>query len=441
MPTLKITEKALATLPPPTLDPGAPPGSKPKPQEYYWDTEIKGLGVVVGRTGVKTFVAFAWIAGTGRKRRVKIGVAGSVRADGHTWTVALARKRAKELLADAAKGIDRNAEKHAAAEAISGAITLRQALALYGTELRDNRKAEPSIRTVEYDVPRLLAKEMDRPLSELTVEAVQRIKERGRAHKTQTNRLLAHISAIWNTTLRLRRSTLNRANPVGRTGVQKYRLVGEDEPSRERVEAEDMAEWYRRIETLAPLRRDLQLAALFTGLRDSNVTTMRWEMIDAHRGALLVPRSKTTPFAIPLSATVLELLDRRRAQNAIQFEADGGDHGWIFPSLARGKARRVIATSETKERRSDLTAKPWGSHRGEYQRTGERMLYLPGLHALRRTFISVGHECGVSDLDLRVLTNHKIGGRDVHERYVHASFEHLREQTTKIDAALWARLR
>ncbi|HEU4734682.1 MAG TPA: hypothetical protein VFT22_42620 [Kofleriaceae bacterium] len=52
MPTLKITEKALATLPPPTLDPGAPPGSKPKPQEYYWDTEIKGLGVVVGRTGV-----------------------------------------------------------------------------------------------------------------------------------------------------------------------------------------------------------------------------------------------------------------------------------------------------------------------------------------------------------------------------------------------------
>jgi hypothetical protein len=29
----------------------------------------------------------------------------------------------------------------------------------------------------------------------------------------------------------------------------------------------------------------------------------------------------------------------------------------------------------------------------------------------------------------------------VHERYVHASFEHLREQTTRIDAALWARLR
>ena len=107
------------------------------------------------------------------------------------------------MLADAARGIDRNAEKRAAAAAISGAITLRQALALYGNELRDNQKAAPSIRTVEYDVPRLLAKEMDRPLAELTVEAVQRIKERGRAHKMQTNRLLAHISAIWNTTLRL----------------------------------------------------------------------------------------------------------------------------------------------------------------------------------------------------------------------------------------------
>ena len=42
MPTLKLTEKAVENLPPPVE----------QAQEYYWDTELKGLGVVVGRTCV-----------------------------------------------------------------------------------------------------------------------------------------------------------------------------------------------------------------------------------------------------------------------------------------------------------------------------------------------------------------------------------------------------
>jgi hypothetical protein len=49
-------------------------------QAYYWDTELSGLDVVVGRT-TKTFVARAWI--NGKNRRVKIGGAGQPRPDGH----------------------------------------------------------------------------------------------------------------------------------------------------------------------------------------------------------------------------------------------------------------------------------------------------------------------------------------------------------------------
>jgi hypothetical protein len=40
--------------------------------------------VVVGRTGIKTFIARAWV--NRKKRRVKIGVAGAPRSDGHMWT-------------------------------------------------------------------------------------------------------------------------------------------------------------------------------------------------------------------------------------------------------------------------------------------------------------------------------------------------------------------
>jgi integrase len=424
-----------------------------KTQAYYFDTKLKGFGVIVGATGVRTFFASAWVAGKDRKTRVKIGIAGHVRPDGHKWTVELARQRAKELIADAGKGIDHNADKRADKIARDGALTLRQGLTLYVGELRDNHKSERSIETVEYDVPRLLSKWLDRPLADLTVEAVQQIKEAGRKHKTQTNRLLAEISAIWNVARRLRRTSFTAENPIGKLGVQKFRLEGRDAPQRDRVLDEDLPEWLRRVQLLSPIRRDLQLVTLFTGMRDSNVTNMRWEHVNLTSkairigeislppSALLAPRSKTTPFVIPLGPSVVEMLKRRREENKVIFSDDGGDHGWVFPARSR-TGNEIIATPETKERRPDTTARPWGKHSdASYKTTGKRVLYLPGLHDLRRTFTSVASDAGVSDLAQRALTNHSIGSRDVHERYVISSFESLRADAAKIDAALWERLR
>ena len=408
-----------------------------KTQAYYWDEEVTGFGVVVGRTGVKTFVARRWVAG--RKVKVTIGVAGRARDDGHPWTVALARQRARQLIGEMSAGVNPNAEKSAA----RGGITLREALDLHLGEMRDNGRRPISITTMEYDVTRLLERELDRPLAELTVEAVQKIKERGRKHRTQTNRLLAHVSAIWNTTRRLRRSTFKSENPVGKLGIDKFALAGEHAPERPRVRQEDMPEWLRRVEALTnPVRRDLQLLALFTGMRDANVTGLRWEMVDLERGGLVVPESKTTSFTIPLAPTVIEILARRRADNAVTFDANGGDHGWVFPTVDTDG--RVVAIAETKERRHDTIARPWEKHgpaSAKYKATGARVLYLPGLHALRRTFLSVAHEIRVSELDQKVLSNHSIGSRSVHDSYVRAAFAHLAGEAARIDAALWARLR
>jgi hypothetical protein len=138
----------------------------------------------------------------------------------------------------------------------------------------------------------------------------------------------------------------------------------------------------------------------------------------------------------------MDVLRRRREQNATAFEVHGGDHGWVFPALAKGN--QVIAIAECKERRHDPLAPPWLKHgpaRGKYKPTGERVLYLPGFHTLRRTFLSVAHECSVTKLDHHLLSNHAFGGRDVHDDYVRQAFPHLRELVNRIDAALWARLR
>lgn len=423
MASIKLNETTLAAIKPP--DESA--------QAYFWDAELPGFGVVVGRTGTKTFVARAWVAG--KKVKTTIGIAGRIREDGHAWTVKLARQRAKALLGEMASGTNPNSGQNERRDT----PTLRQGLALHKAEMEDAGKRDISIKTIEYDVQRLLSAWLDRPLSDLTVEAVQLIKEKGRKHKTQTNRLLAHISAIWNTTRRLRRSSFSGENPVGRVGVQKYSL----KPEQPRVEEEHMPEWLRRVEALAnPLRHDLQLAALFTGMRTENVTKIRWEAVDWERGGLFVPRSKTTPFTIPLSKTVMDILARRRDGNAIVFERHGGDHGWVFPSLTPD-LKTVIPVAEAKERRHDTVASPWTNDgpKTDHEATGDRVLYLPGFHTLRRTFLSVAHECGVTKLDQHLLSNHAFGGRDVHDDYVRQAFPHLRTIVDTIDTALWNRLR
>jgi len=83
-----------------------------------------------------------------------------------------------------------------------------------------------------------------------------------------------------------------------------------------------------------PIRRDLQIAALFTGMRTENVTKIRWDSVDWDRGGLFVPRSKTTPFTIPVSTSVTEILQRRREQTQSCSKSTAVIIGWVLPALS-----------------------------------------------------------------------------------------------------------
>jgi integrase len=270
---------------------------------------------------------------------------------------------------------------------------------------------------------------------------VQLIKERGRAYRTQTNRLLAHLSAIWNTARRLRRSTFTVENPVGRLGVQKFALTGEHAPEQPKVADGDLPEWYRRVHMLSnSIRRDLQMLTLFTGLRDANASRLRWEIVDWNRGGFVIPMSKTTPFTIPFSSTVREILEARRAENPIAF-GQRGDDGWVFPTT--DKAGQIIPVGESKERKPDTVAPPWLKHGPapeSYTPTGKGVLFLPGLHALRRTYLSVADDHGVPKHVQMLLSNHSFANRDLHEKYLRAEWARLVEWVNAIEEALWARL-
>ena len=74
---------------------------RPAVQRLYWDTELRGFGLLVGKRS-RTFIVQKTIGG--RSVRVTIGRLGA-------WTVAQARRRAREIIVQMDQGIDPNRQK------------------------------------------------------------------------------------------------------------------------------------------------------------------------------------------------------------------------------------------------------------------------------------------------------------------------------------------
>ncbi len=403
---IKLTEKTIAAV-------TRPPD---RAQIIAWDEELAGFGVVVGKTA-RTFVV-DYRAG-GQKRRAVVGRHGQVRDDGHLWTVQLARKRAQELLGQVAGGGDPQGERRAQRDG----VTLREGLELHVADMRKRNCSARSIDTIEYEIPKYLDKWIDRPLTELTGLDLHELHSAMSKTPFLANRVIAEVSAIWNTVDRIHE--LEGRNPASR--VRRNKLP----PKRERIDDKDFAAWWAKAQTLTPVRRDLQTFLLFTGLRSADARSVRWADVDLKARALHRPAPKggeAKAFTLPLCQTIVKLLKRRQKENAEAFKLYGGDHGLVFPSLSRNAPYRVIPVAEPKERR-------WDENREH------REQFLPGPHVLRRTYISVGREIGIPEIDMHALANHSFAAAKVQDQYVRQAFDHLADCQARIEAALWKRIK
>jgi hypothetical protein len=405
MPPIKLTEKALAALP------------SSAEQVTYWDATLPGFCLLVGARS-RTFYVMTRAAG--KRIRVRIGLAGGTAPGGQPWTVALARRKAQEIIGKAAAGELAPQPKRATGP------TLRQGLELHVINMRKRRRAERSIEQIQDEVKRYLAAWLDQPMAELTPAALDAACNALMAAKAPVEgavnppgaatakRLLAHVSAIWTSTRKLH--ALPGMNPA--EGVTPHVLL----PRQERVDDADLPAWLATVQKLRPVRRDLHLFCLFSGLRSESARSLRWDDVDWDRALLHVRKAKgDKPYTIPLSATHLEILRRRQIENAPEFGPFGGDHGWVFPGLARGTNRVQPVASGRPWKRDDKSA-------------------LPGLHALRRTFNSVAQEIGIPLEDREALMNHNAQGINLRVYTVPQRWDHLAECQRRIETALWERL-
>ena len=347
MPRLKLTEKSVAKLKAPTLN---------RRQLLYWDTQLKGLGVLCsGTSDVKTFVVKGTVHGHSVRRKI-----------GRTNALALTKARlmAKEMIRDFSAGVDPKAKE------ASGA-TLRDATDAY-VKVHDLRpRTRESYRSA---VERHLPAWLDLPLRSITrdmVEARHRIiaeeveQRHAKAAQDHARRHLARAERVerqWPDAARRHRDLWEAASkrepPSGHAtanGVMRalraiwnyaserssdmppnpVKLKRQWHPVRARerhLSASDMAKFYAAVKELAsPIGRDYLLLVLFTGLRRREATALKWSDVDLEGRTLSIPAERTKggrTLDLPLTDFVFDLLTARRAIGKTEF---------VFPAASASK--------------------------------------------------------------------------------------------------------
>lgn len=406
MPKFKLTTSSVKQRCRPPADGETKPNGKPIDEHWYWDTEDRGFFLKISRT-CSTF--FVQRDVRGRTRRVKIG-------RHPTWTVDQARKRARELIVQMDQGIDPNAQKR---EEAARGTTLREAREWHISSMRARRCAERSLETVCYETDRHLSDWLDRPLADIRPNECARRHERitRDSGPYAANRALQTFRACWNTAKR----RLDDLGECPTRGVTFNRTRRRREP----IPWTKLPDWRRAVDGIQnPIRRDLQLFILFTGLRSTDAKTVRWEHVDFEAGTIHRPKPKggeDRAFTVPVSRFVLDLLEARRAENAIIYPRDDG---WVFPS--RNMKGGITHVQQTKEAR----------YVG-----GRKLNVFPTAHRLRDTFATAGDEAGVDFKKLKVLMNHTLPeSGDVTWGYIRPDVEHLRKETEKVAAFLLERM-
>jgi len=387
MPELKLTKSTVDALP-----------YRQSGQECYWDTELKGFGLVVGKAS-KTFVVLRRVNG----RRVKVSI------DRHgVITLKQARDRAAELLVEMRQGVNPNAERKAKQQRV---VTLQEAFDEYV------KTRSPKAKTLRNDKSLLachLSSWLNKPLDTITAEMVsKRHLELREKSGHSANNVFRLFRRIYNCANAHRDDTLP-PNPVDRLSrTKQWAKVGR----RQTIIADcDLPLWFRRVRAIDDVHmRNYLLLQFFTGLRKDEGLSLEWANVNLSDKVFTIVDTKNDkqlvlPMSDYLHTLFSELHDRRQG-------------AYVFPSRVKnGKTPHLCEP----KRQVELV-------RGKKEGTGDDRRIEFCLHDLRRVFKTVAADV-VSKYASDRLTNHT--SRDAGDGYVVLSTEKVREPMQAITTKL-----
>lgn len=143
-----------------------------------------------------------------------------------------------------------------------------------------------------------------------------------------------------------------------------------------------------------------------TGMRQGEARTLTWDAVDVEHRAIRLRDAKTGPRVVPLPEALVELLQHHRQQQ-LRVQAPGFASGRVFNSK---KGATLSDASVTNNLR----------------RASERAGLEPVTpHDLRRTFVTLAVEAGISSLALRAVVGHS--NQKMQELYYRAPDESRRK--------------
>lgn len=285
------------------------------------------------------------------------------------------------------------------------ALSLREGHAQYKRAAVAKKRSERTIQQLDDCVNRLLAGWLDVSLAELADNPSAVAEEHERITRDHgpyaANRAMAALRAIYNFAHKRDRS-LPEVNPTvdvifnpehrRNTGMSLRQLTG----------------WFKRLEALSnPVRRELHLFMLLSGLRPSDARSMQWEHVNIDENRCHIPHPKGgAAFDLPLSNGMTECLQRAREAGEIMHPESYEE--WVFP--ADSKEGHV---SEYKE----PALKQWGA-------------------SLRQSYATVAKSLGIDEFYLGLLLNHRSTSVTLGYVTSPALFEDALAQQQKISEAI-----
>jgi integrase len=367
---------------------------------FVWDSEVRGFGLRLKPSGVKTYL-IQYRNADGRTRRMVIGKHGIL-------TTEQARDLARKQLAEVLNGEDPSAKRRAArsgmtvsdicdwylTEARAGRLLGRnrrpiKASTLDGDEGRINVHIKPLIGAqlvrsiILVDVEKLQAK-----IARGRVATATKVRDRGGQTKGGAGVASRTVSTLRSILGHAKRFGLVETNPALGVrviaGNKKLRRLSREELGRLGTTMAMTEEQGEHPTGLAAIR-----TMLLTGFRKMEVLSMHRAWIDAEQQAVCFPDSKSGQQIRVIGRLAIDVLVSQPKRNDLPFvfPADWGDGHFI------GVVRVLDRVCE-RARLKDVTP-----------------------HVLRHTFASFAAELGLSELTIAALLGH--ASRGVTQRYIH----------------------
>jgi integrase len=303
-------------------------------------------------------------------------------------------------------------------EAPPSQLTFGEAFEQYKAAITKEGKSSRTIADYQDKFDRHLAAWHKKALAAITRDEVteQHAAITERARKVRKGKYASGMYAA-NGCMRLARAVWNFAkNELETPGLPELnpfrsgKLYHRERARESGMGAKDLPAWWAQLEQLPnPIRREMHLFMLLSGLRRQDVLTARWDNLDEKRKALRIPAPKggtERAFELPLSEPMLACLKRAKEAGNTFFPEQA--RIWIFPA-------------ET-------------GHVAEVKEDGKVKLSHTG-HALRHSFRTLAGAVGIDRLRLKILMNHAVE-RDVTDSYanVPALFDSLMDAQQRISA-------